>query len=98
MKNAFCFTTKALFLLKIFKFWSWYFGHFKYYDVTAWLTNICDTHIVSRNKSNEIMKLGQLIECHMRNIFFEKSYTKCGGETSSRPFPEKLKLRISLNQ
>ena len=27
------------------------------------------------------MKLSQLIECHMRNIYLEKSYTKCGGET-----------------
>ena len=34
----------------------------------------------------------------MRNIFLEKSYTKCGGETSPRPFSEKLKLTISLDQ
>ena len=27
MKNAFCFTFKALFVLKIFKFLSWLFGH-----------------------------------------------------------------------
>ena len=44
------------------------------------------------------MELGQLIECNMRNIFLEKSYAKCGGETSSRPFSEKLKLSISLDQ
>ena len=44
------------------------------------------------------MKLGQLIECNMRNIFLEKPYTKCGGETNSRPFSEKLKLGISLDQ
>ena len=44
------------------------------------------------------MKFGQLIECNMRNIFLEKSYTKCGGETSPRPFIEKLKLSISLDQ
>ena len=35
------------------------------------------------------MKLGQLIECYMRNIFIEKSYTKYGGESTPRPFPEK---------
>ena len=52
----------------------------------------------SRSKGNQTMKVGQLIECNMRNIFLEKSYTKCGGETSSRPFSEKLKLSISLNQ
>ena len=51
MKNAFYFTSKALFLLKIFKLLSWLFGqvakqlyrkdkvYFKFYDVTAWLTN-----------------------------------------------------------
>ena len=27
MKNAFCLTLKALFVLKIFKFLSWFFGH-----------------------------------------------------------------------
>ena len=31
-------------------------------------------------------------------ILLEKSYTKCGGETSPRPFPGKLKLSISPNQ
>ena len=36
------------------------------------------------------MKFGQLIECNMRNIFLEKSFTKCGAETSPRPFSEKL--------
>ena len=44
------------------------------------------------------MKFGQLIEYNMRNIFLEKSYTKCGGENSLRPFSEKLKLSISLTQ
>ena len=44
------------------------------------------------------MIFGQLIEYNMRNIFLEKSYTKYGGETSPRPFSEKLKLSISLDQ
>ena len=39
------------------------------------------------------MKFGQLIKCNMG-----KSYAKCGGETSPRPFSEKLKLSISLDQ
>ena len=34
----------------------------------------------------------------MKNIVLEKSYTKCVGETSPRPFPEKLKLSLSLDQ
>ena len=51
MKNAFYFNSKALFVLNVFKFLSWLFGHaakqldkkdkvnFKFYDVTAWLAN-----------------------------------------------------------
>ena len=35
---------------------------------------------MSRSKDNQAMKLGQLIECNMRNIFPEKSYTKYGGQ------------------
>ena len=44
------------------------------------------------------MKFGQLIEYNTRNIFLEKSYSKCGRETSPRPFSVKLKLSISLEQ
>ena len=44
------------------------------------------------------MKLGQLIEYNMRNIFHEKSYAKYGEETIPRPFLKKLKLSISLDQ
>ena len=44
------------------------------------------------------MKFGQLIECNMRNIFLQKSYTKYDEEISPRPFSEKLKLNISLDQ
>ena len=34
-------------------------------------------------------KFGQLIEYNMRNIFLEKSYTKCGGKTIRRSFSKK---------
>ena len=44
------------------------------------------------------MKFGQSIEYNLRNIFIEKSYIKCDGETILRPFFEKLKLSISLDQ
>ena len=43
------------------------------------------------------MKFGQLIKYNMRNIFPGKSYTECGGEISPRPFSEKLKLILSLD-
>ena len=55
-------------------------------------------HNISRGKANQTMKFGQLIECNMRNISLEKSYTECDGETSPTPFSEKLKLSISLDQ
>ena len=57
MKNAFYFMSKAHFVLKIFKFLSCLFSHvakqldkkdkvnFKFYDVTAWLINNCNTCI-----------------------------------------------------
>ena len=51
----------------------------------------------SRSKGSQTMKFGQLIEYKMRNIFLEKSYAKCGGETSRRPFSGKLKLCIPLD-
>ena len=52
----------------------------------------------SRGDDNQAMIFGQLIEYHMRNIFLEKSYTKCGGETIPRHFSRKSKLSISLDQ
>ena len=53
---------------------------------------------ISISKGNQAIKLGHLIERNMRNNFLEESYTKCGGETSPRPFSKKLKLDMSLNQ
>ena len=53
---------------------------------------------ISRSKGNQTIKFGQLIECNTSNIFLGKSSTKCGGETSLRPFSEKLKSSISLDQ
>ena len=54
-------------------------------------------HNTLRSKGNQTMKLGQLIKYNMRIIFLEKSYTKCGGETS-RLFSGKSNLNISLDQ
>ena len=66
--------------------------NFKFYDITAWLTNN-----ISRSKGTQTKKFGQLIEFNMRNIFLEKSFTKYGGETSPRFSSQKLKLSISLD-
>ena len=53
---------------------------------------------ISRNKGNQAMKFGQLIEHNLRNIFLEKLCTKYVGETIPRPFFKKSNLSISLNQ
>ena len=57
-------------------------------------------HMLSniRSKDNQTMKFGQLIEYNIRNIFLEKSYMKCGGETIPRPCSKKSKLSIPLDQ
>ena len=44
------------------------------------------------------MKLNQLLEYNMGNIFLRKSYTKCGHETISRPFYKEPNLTISHDQ
>ena len=53
---------------------------------------------ISKSKRSQIMKFGQLMEHNMRNIFLEKSCTKCGGETISRFFSKKSKSGLSLDQ
>ena len=53
---------------------------------------------ISRSKGNQKMKFSQLIEYNMKNIFLEKSYTKCGEETIPRSFFKKSKFNISLDQ
>ena len=50
MKNVFYLISEALSVLKIFKFLIMYQNglikvNFKFYDVTAWSTNHCNTHI-----------------------------------------------------
>ena len=53
---------------------------------------------ISRSKSNHTVEFGQLIEYNMKNIFLEKSNTKCVGDTIPRPFFKKSKFSISLDQ
>ena len=46
---------------------------------------------ISRSKGNKPMKVGQLVEC-------KNSYTNCGREPTLRPFYEKSKLSIYVDQ
>ena len=84
MKNAFYFMLKALFVLKIFKFLSLFVHVRKRLDkkrlilkfMTSQTGQQSKIHTLSnnpRNKANQTMIL-------------VKSYTKCGGEASPRPF------------
>ena len=41
---------------------------------------------ISRCKGKQTMKVGQLIEYNMSNIFLKKSYTKCAGELFPEPY------------
>ena len=44
---------------------------------------------ISRCKGNQTVKFDQLIKYNIRKIFLEKSYPKCDGETSPKPFSKK---------
>ena len=86
MKNALYFILKALFVLKIFKFLSWLFGHVKnglirkIRLISKFMTSqlgkqtiaIDILHNISRSKDYRAIKLGQLIEYNKRNIFLQK--------------------------
>ena len=52
---------------------------------------------ISQEVDNQAMKSGELIEYDAINIFLEKSYKKCGGETIPKTFSEKSNLSISLD-
>ena len=108
MKNTFYFTLKALFVLKIFKFFVMVFWSC---IKTAWLDrsvkfqnlwcHILAIHIlpnISKSKVNQTMKSRQFMEYYITNIFLEKSFTKYGGETVPTPFFKKSKLKISLDR
>ena len=63
--------------------------NFKIYDIKTWLKNNCNPN-ASKSKDNQTMEFAQFIEYNMRNIFLEKLYTRCDGETIPRPFSKKL--------
>ena len=47
---------------------------------------------ISRSSGNQTIKSGQLMKYNMRNIFLERSNTKCGGETTPIRFSKKSNL------
>ena len=99
MKNVFYFTSKALSILKIVKFLSFFmrFWSCRKNSLIRKITLISKsmtsqpeyqtiaTHILPNISDNQAMKFGQLIEYKIRNIFIEKSCTKYAAETIPRP-------------
>ena len=100
MKNAFYFTLKAFFVLKISEFCQDFLVMWKkslirkIRLISEFITSqsrketiaIQILPYISKIKGNQTTKFGQLIEYKMRNLFLEKSYKKCCGETIPRPF------------
>ena len=85
-KNVFYFTSNALFDLEIIKF-----NLFRYSNVMtssnaqAWNTKL----ILLNNKGSKyslVTKFGQFMWYYKIKLFIKKFCTKCGLETSSRPF------------
>ena len=89
MKNAFYFTLKAVFVLKIFKFlsvWVTFKNDLirKIRLISKFITSkhgkqAIAIHIfpnISRSKDSQTMKFGQLTKYNMRNCFLENLYTK----------------------
>ena len=73
--------------------------NFKIHDVTTWLTNNCNTHIVQylkkkRQPGHEVWSVNRY---NMRNIFVKKSYTKCAAETIPRHLSKKSKVYLWIN-
>ena len=73
MKNAFYFILKVLFVLKMFQFLSWLFGHvekrlgqkykvnFKIHDVKTWLTNNYNPYLTKQKQpDNEIWSVNRI--------------------------------------
>ena len=85
MKNAFYSIVKAFFVLKIFNFLSWLFGHvektawlerggqFQNFYFTIWLTTNYNTHIAQYLKKwrQPDIKIVQAKEYNKRNIFLQ---------------------------
>ena len=85
-KNTFYFTSKALRIFEIIKFY-----YFSYSNIMmSSNTHTWDIkHILLNNlgsKCSPVMKFGQFMPYYKIIFFIEKLYEKCGLEASSRPF------------
>ena len=102
-EKYFYFIWKVLFVLKIYKFLSWLFGHVgKQLDPfrSLWRQNLVNNYNILPNipwsKGNETMEFGQLIEHNKINIFLQKPCRKWCRETTSRPLWEKKQVKVDI--
>ena len=51
-------------------------------------------HNILKSKDNQTMKFSQIVEYNTRNISYEKSCTKCGGEN----YPQTHFLKIKIER
>ena len=47
---------------------------------------------ISRYRINQTMEFGHLVEYNIRNIYLNRSYTKCGGNTIPKVFSKNSNL------
>ena len=79
-------------------------GPFIYRDLKKVSVSILSEKVCLGWKLSPIInrrRVGRLLgtqEYNLRNILLEKSYSKCGGETSPEHFYKKSKLSISLDR
>ena len=52
------------------------------------IVNVHTLSNISRSKSNQTMKLHQLVKYKIRSMFVKKSYSKCGEKGRPRPLYE----------
>ena len=77
MKNAFYFTSKALFILKIFKFLSWLYGQVikqlemirKIRLILSFMMSPLGYQTINTHIVQYLEKFGQSIKYNIRNIF-----------------------------
>ena len=88
---------KALYILKIFKFFYWSFSHV---EQTSWLERLSSKVVtselvqqtnpipillyISQSKGHQTMKFDQLID-YKRHVFLQKWWRKWGKDTTYRP-------------
>ena len=101
MKSAFYLTSKALFVLKIFRFLWWNFWSCSEWNglirkirlISLWCHSLVNKYTYySISRGVKTIKFGQLMEYNMRNIFFKKVIHKMWWSNYSQTLIWKIKI------